>query len=1377
MKEQEDFPVFDEFGNIVEEIQKEQEGVTYKQPPRVKGVVEIPPPDEIQYKGSGWSEIGRVGERLIKAGKGEKLDEEPASGYSAIEEFAAAIISGTIKIPKGFISLTAEIKDALGEDDIPVNEGFAAKFEKAFQESIIGRIGTEAEKIAYDGAVGRLTDNFLQLYGGGKAGAAVAVKVVEKAKGIVDKVFKAKKSGKLVTPSPNGVRAANKAKEMNKITGKQKFAAVAIGGGAGIGLVADATDIGTFGDWLGGPTRLDDVEQFTSQDDAVRKLTNRFKLGLEGTVINVPFAYGINYIANRLASQGRALANSNKKFDRWINKYIREPFIPAGKKSQELFQAIEQVKGKIAAGQITARDLIRDIDQSLAIIAKESGISTKNPALKRIVGRLDELLTSSDDVVVGTGQKQRLVFKGFNSKAINDFKQFTKEVGLNAQQTDTLFNQIVKVRNEFNQLKNEILRGRNLNVGSAEFNQIMGDRMRNMFSSEYKIFTDKSIIPMYNYKPSQSAINEVKDILQRYARANGKKFTPEELDIQIEDILSNVRMNTSTLTPEFQLTKLSVLDDVATQNINIADNFVGGKFKANELIKTEKDLRAFNRFFGQKRDLRNTIINTMHDLSALAARDKFYSNIAKLSESLQKEGKQAIVYNTRNEALANYRYQPVVSGKNGLQIKSALGESVYTNPLNGKFTSEPFADALQFQEKILFDNLAKSVAWQHLVLIPKGLTQISKTILGPFTHTRNFLTSAQFAVGTGNLFKNPVTIVKNFRQAFNTIQPQMLYRNLPKDQALFKFLTEEQVVSSSPGARDITGLLDDIGKGGDVYNRFFGRFGKAMKTLYQKAQDLYLAEDDIWKVFNFLGEFDSYKNIYTKAFQAGKIKVMPSDLEIMKKAASIVRNTVPNYGYVADIVKASRRLPTGNFVSWPYEIIRTGGNIVRQGIRELDDPLTYALGMKRLVGFGTMAATTPAIVGGILQGLYGITDPMISAIRRFLPDYAKDSSIWAYRDENGDILYINASGALVYDTLANPVQAIIANVEQGKEFGNQDKLLPYLGKGIISAASRLVRPFVEESIYLNVVNNLLVRDGLTKEGYRLWNTEDDDIDKILAALKYAFNEVAPLSKKQFERLVDAYFDQPGPRGEKYELDREMAGFYGLRGVKVDPLQKMDFKINEFKTGIRLTRSLLTGDITKGGEISRDDIIQRYIKANRRRHIVMQRLYNDVKAAEILEVPVSALAEEFEKRQEGKVFDFIKADLFSPLKLTESVQEEVYRQRKELESEFDKLKFEAPLDKLTYKKLGELEAIMSRIPLSGRFEDYINPEDFIIEKKSLFGDRSELQTPPLPEQPMPNPSVVQAPAQMNMMQNGLTPTESALLSQEEQMIRLKQRGLA
>jgi len=400
---------------------------------------------------------------------------------------------------------------------------------------------------------------------------------------------------------------------------------------------------------------------------------------------------------------------------------------------------------------------------------------------------------------------------------------------------------------------------------------------------------------------------------------------------------------------------------------------------------------------------------------------------------------------------------------------------------------------------------------------------------------------------------------------------------------------------------------------------------------------------------------------------------------------------------------------------------------------------------------------------------------MVAAIRRFLPDYSKDSTIWAYRDDDGEIIYIDASGALVYDTLANPVQAIVANVEQGRVFDNEAPLMEYLGKGIINATSRLVRPFVDESIYLNMINNLLVRGGLTREGYRLWNPNDSTPNKILAAAKYAFNEVAPLSKKQFGRLIDAYFDQPGPRGEKYELDNEAAGFYGLRSIKVDALNKMDFKINEFKTGIRNTRGLLTGPITKGGEIARDDIIQRYILANRQRHEVMQNMYKDVEAAKILEVPEVALYEEFKKRQEKKAFQYISNDAYLPLKISKSTEEEILRQRKELESEFENLKFEAPYDRVTLDILGQLQEVMSQIPLSANFDDYIDPKDWVLEPKGIFGNRSE--TPPLPIQPMPDANVVQAMPQQNIMQTGLTPTENALLSDAEKTMRLKQRGLA
>ena len=47
-------------------------------------------------------------------------------------------------------------------------------------------------------------------------------------------------------------------------------------------------------------------------------------------------------------------------------------------------------------------------------------------------------------------------------------------------------------------------------------------------------------------------------------------------------------------------------------------------------------------------------------------------------------------------------------------------------------------------------------------------------------------------------------------------------------------------------------------------------------------------------------------------------------------------------------------------------------------------------------------------------------------------------------------------------------------------------------------------------------------------------------------------------------------------------------------------------------------------------------------------------------------------------------------------------------------------------------------------------------------------------PPLPEQPQPNPAIVQT--QPSVTTTGLTPAEQALLSEEERMIVLRNRGL-
>ena len=49
--------------------------------------------------------------------------------------------------------------------------------------------------------------------------------------------------------------------------------------------------------------------------------------------------------------------------------------------------------------------------------------------------------------------------------------------------------------------------------------------------------------------------------------------------------------------------------------------------------------------------------------------------------------------------------------------------------------------------------------------------------------------------------------------------------------------------------------------------------------------------------------------------------------------------------------------------------------------------------------------------------------------------------------------------------------------------------------------------------------------------------------------------------------------------------------------------------------------------------------------------------------------------------------------------------------------------------------------------------------------------------PLPPTPTVNPAIIQPMQQATLSQTGLTPTEQALLSPEEQAIKLRQRGLA
>jgi hypothetical protein len=90
--------------------------------------------------------------------------------------------------------------------------------------------------------------------------------------------------------------------------------------------------------------------------------------------------------------------------------------------------------------------------------------------------------------------------------------------------------------------------------------------------------------------------------------------------------------------------------------------------------------------------------------------------------------------------------------------------------------------------------------------------------------------------------------------------------------------------------------------------------------------------------------------------------------------------------------------------------------------------------------------------------------------------------------------------------------------------------------------------------------------------------------------------------------------------------------------------------------------------------------------------------------------------------------------------------------------------------------------MRNLPLGDNFYKSIKPEDWIIREQGELpgasGERQVTQVPPLPPQPMPNQQVISPPMpQMSQLNQGLTPSENALLSDSEKQIRLRQRGLA
>jgi hypothetical protein len=237
---------------------------------------------------------------------------------------------------------------------------------------------------------------------------------------------------------------------------------------------------------------------------------------------------------------------------------------------------------------------------------------------------------------------------------------------------------------------------------------------------------------------------------------------------------------------------------------------------------------------------------------------------------------------------------------------------------------------------------------------------------------------------------------------------------------------------------------------------------------------------------------------------------------------------------------------------------------------------------------------------------------------------------------------------------------------------------------------------------------------------------------------------------------------------------------------------MGFKIAEYQRGIREARREFTGGyfgLLRGGPIDPNDVIRRFYESNKARFNVQKEMYKNINAAQILGESPTRLRSEFRDRQlSNQTFTNLQKGKFESYFPSEDIQERFREIARDLGT-FDVFKQVLPV-------LRSMTRDMRRLRLDGVFEKNVEVQEFAeggsaytptlaetygggIDLNDYLIDTSPMGPAALPPQPMPNPQVVQPQPMVQAtgtMNQGLTPTENALLSEEEKQIRLRQRGL-
>ena len=823
---------------------------------------------------------------------------------------------------------------------------------------------------------------------------------------------------------------------------------------------------------------------------------------------------------------------------------------PRGSKTPYQFGRDRVRIGRIRKWNHKLKHFQYNLDNALddAVISmKELIESGKAPS--SLIEELSEksfVLTSKFLEFKSTPQVERNLFR-----VINQLVGAKRKDGVLINKTDkelfavlpeNLQGHLIKARKYIDELSAHISKSKTV---SPEVKSVVENNVGSYLRKAYRLFDEPG------YVPSQEAQNN----FINYLKLN-KKFSQEEAEFYVKDMINN------------------------RANFNAFIGFTGQAAKLNrEIFKQRKDLdSAVEDFLGPIKDPKYNITNTITRMVNFVENDKFLSDV--LDEGVDKiffKTRQSKVFTERLNSNPDAVLNP---GQKTFKLGNQYGalEGYYTSPN----TKKVFEEILKLNRPHLFGqgDVVGDVYHGLLqsLLMVKGIVNWNMTIGNNITHERNFLSGIPFMLANGN-----IPAGKNLNTSIKTIINEIRKKPDNDKLKLYNDLVEKGVINTQVSAGELNALFDDLSTsflgrsankiGNVLTDHAEKKFGKSLndfagikvpgtrQKIKDVPQDLYLAEDDIWKITSYLAELKTLQKAYGNTRPLNELK---------DEAALIVKNTIQNYDYVPPNIKALRKFPLfGVFFSFPTEMMRTTFNIFKQATKELNsnNPVIVNKGVRRMAGGASIIGGGGAALSEVSKMLYGITDEQEAAIREISrPDYSKHSPHIYTISSEGKLLAQDTGHFDPYDLIRRPFFTAFVEFQDGHITGRE--LKDTINTIAAEAITDSFRPFLGTPLATELA--LTAITGQTDTGNIYPDLDADPIgpkifqgDNLKRLMDYLIPRVLPQVIPNIGRVFKAFNEEIKPSGQTYDIETELtANLMGIRRNEVDPLLGFQYRISE-----------------------------------------------------------------------------------------------------------------------------------------------------------------------------------------------------------------------